>query len=242
MFKSTLVILFLVVVILACGIPIPDFESLSGSGNVVTREEAITGFDKLDVSQGFQVDVRQGDTFSVVIRVDDNLIERVRVAKEGNTLKIGLEPGRSFSLHNATLEADVTMPELTGLDLESGSHATINGLRSTKALDAKLSSGSHLQGDVDVGDAEFDISGGSHVTLSGSAGDLVIDASGGSHGKLADLAVGDANVKANGGSHVTVNPSGSLNAVAKGGSHVRYVGSPTLGTINADVSSSFKQE
>ncbi len=176
------------------------------------------------------------------IRIDDNLVERVRVAKEGNTLKIGLEPGRSYSLKNATLEVDVTMPELTGLDLESGSHATINGLRSTKVLDAKLSSGSHLQGDVDVGDAEFDLSGGSHVTLSGSAGDLVIDASGGSHGKLADLAVGDANVKANGGSHVTVNPSGSLNAVAKGGSHVRYVGSPTLGTINADVSSSFKQE
>jgi len=35
--------------------------SLTGSGNVVTEEKAITGFDRLDVSQGFQVDVRQGE-------------------------------------------------------------------------------------------------------------------------------------------------------------------------------------
>jgi hypothetical protein len=218
MIKLRIPVLFLVAVLMAgCGL----VSSLTGSGNVVTQEEAITGFDKLDVSQGFKVTVSQGDTFRVIIRVDDNLIEHMQVVKDGSTLKIGLKPGRSFRLENATLEADVTMPELTGADLAGGGH---------------------LGGDVETGDLTFNLSGGSHVTLSGSAGNLTVDANGGSHAKLADLAVVDAKVEASGGSHVTVHPSGRLDAVARGGSHVKYLGSPSLGTMDLDGSSFIQQE
>jgi len=217
MLKLRMPVLLLVAALLAgCGVAF-----LTGSGNVVTQEEDITGFDRLDVDQGFHVDVRQGEPTSVVIRANDNLIEEVRVVKEGSTLKIGLKPGSSYNLQNVTLEADVTMPVLAEADLWGGSH---------------------LRGDIEAGDVTFKLSGGSHVTLSGSAGDLTVDVEGGSHAKLADLQVIDAHVEASGGSHATVNPSGTLDAVAKGGSHVRYVGSPTLGTIDKDSSSSVKQE
>jgi hypothetical protein len=218
MFKLRISILFVIATLLAsCGVVSP----FTGSGNVVTHEEAITGFDKLKVSEVFQVEVSLGDTFSVVIRVDEELVEHLIVVKEGSTLKIGLQPGRSYNLENVTLEADVTMPELTGADLAGGSH---------------------LGGDIEAGDVTFNLSGGSHVTLSGSAGDITVDADGGSHAKLADLAVIDARVDASGGSHVTVNSSGRLDAIAKDGSHVTYLGNPTLGTVDTDGSSSFKQE
>jgi hypothetical protein len=228
MFKVSMLVLVAVAALLAgCGL-----GSITGSGNVITQEEAIADFDKLDISNGFQVDVSRGDSFSVVIRVNDNLVEHLQVAKQGNTLKIGLKPGRFYNLRDATLEADVTMPELTGLDLSGGSHVTLSGLISAKALSADLSGGSHLTGDVEAGDATINLSGGSHATLSGSAGDLTIDASGGSHAKLAELVVVDGDVEASGGSEVTVNPSGRLDADASGGSRVYYLGSPTLGKID----------
>jgi hypothetical protein len=217
MFKFRVLVSFVAVALLAgCGL-----TSLTGSGKVITQEETITGFDRLDASHGFQVDISQGDTFRVIIRADDNLIEHVQVVKEGSTLKLGLKPGTSYNLIDATLAAEVTMPEFSGAD---------------------LSGGSHLRGKIDAGSVAFDLSGGSHVTLSGSAGDLTVDAGGGSHAKLANLAVVNADVKASGGSHVTVNPSGTLNARASGGSHVRYVGSPTLGTMDESGGSSIKQE
>lgn len=190
-------------------------------GQPVTQEEAISGFDGLDVNQGFQAQARQADALSVVIRADDNLVEHVQVVKEGNALKIGLDSGRSYSLVKSTLEADHTMPELTG---------------------AILFGGSHLRGDVEAGDIAFKLSGGSHVTLSGSAGNLMVDVDVGSHANLGILAVVDANVSASGVSHATVNPSGRLDAAAKGGSHVKYVGTPFLGTMDADSSSSIKPE
>ncbi len=217
MFKFRMLVSFIAVALLAgCGL-----TSLTGSGNVATEEEAITGFDRLDVSHGFQVDISQDDAFRVIIRVDDNLLEHVQVVKEGSTLRIGLKPVTSYRLRDATLEAEVTMPEFAGAD---------------------LSGGSRLRGEINAGNVTFDLSGGSHVTLSGSAGNLKVEVSGGSHANLGNLKVINANVNASGGSHATVNPSGTLNADASGGSQVRYIGNPTLGTMDTSGGASIKQE
>lgn len=238
MFNLRMIATLVILILLAgCGL-----GSLTGSGNVVMQEEAFTGFDSLDVSHGFQVEVQQGESFSVVVRADDNLMDEVRIDKRGTTLVIGLVPSRSYGMINATLEAEITMPELTGIDQSGGSHVTLYEFSSAKALSADLSGGSHLKGEVDVGDATFEVSGGSWVTLSGSAVDLKVNASAGSHAELGELEVADANVDASGGSHITVNPSGTLDADASGGSHIRYLGSPTMGKIDADGSSSIKQE
>ena len=241
MIKSRILAVFLAVAVLA-GCTLPGQISLTGSGNMVTQEKSITGFDKVDVSQGFEVDIRQGDAFSVVISIDDNVVQYLRVLKQGRTLKIGLESLRLYDIQNVTMEATITMPELTGLDLSGGSHVAIAGFSSAKAVVVDLSGGSHLRGDIEAGDARFDLSGGSEVTLTGSAGDVTIDASGGSHVELADLSVADANVDASGGSGATVNPSGRLDADASGGSHVYYLGSPTLGRIDTSSRSSVERK
>ena len=238
MFKRRMLALLVIIVLLAgCSV---DF--ITGSGNMITQQEDFNDFDRLDVSHGFKVDVHQGDRFSVVIRVDDNLLDDVQVAKQGGTLKIGLKPGSNYSLQNVTLEADITMPELTGLDMSGGSHITINDFSIVNTLDVDMSGGSYLGGDVEAGDVTIELSGGSHATLSGSAGDLTVNASGGSHAKLADLAVVDAEIEVSGGSHATVNASGSLDVEASGGSHVTYLGSPTLGMIDLSGSSNIGPE
>ena len=59
---------------------------------------------------------RQGDTFCVVIRFDDNLVEHLRVIKDGDALRIGLKPNLPAILR-ATLQAEGAMPELAALDL-----------------------------------------------------------------------------------------------------------------------------
>jgi hypothetical protein len=215
---------------------------ITGSGNVVTKEENITGFDKVDVSNAFKVDIRQGDTFDVVIRIDDNLVQYLEVVKRGSTLKIGLKPGRAYNIRKATMEADVTMPELTGLELSGASQATITGFESARDLDVDVSGASQLWGDIKAGDAQFDVSGASQVTLSGFAGDVTIDASGASTADLAGFAVDDANVEASGASKVTLNASGRLDVDASGASHVYYLGNPTLGKIDTSGASSVNRK
>jgi hypothetical protein len=216
--KGTITIVFVVLVALLAGCTLAP---ITGSGKIVTREETFTGFDKLDVSHGFEVDVRQAEDFSVVIRVDDNVEKHLEVVKKGSTLQIGLKP--NLSLGRITLEAEITMPELTGLEMSGGCHGTVTGFESSKPL-------------------VLDVSGDGHATLSGSAGDVTIDASGGSDVDLSAFSVVDAKVEASGGSEVTVNASGRLDADASGGSRVYYLGSPTLGTIEESGGSSVRRK
>jgi len=214
--------------------------TITGSGEVVTQEEAISEFDKVDISQSFNVEIKQGESFSVLIRVDDNLVEHLNVVKQGSTLRIGLDPNRSYTIRNATMEAEVTMPELLGLDLSGNSDANVSGFESTKSLVVDLSGNSGLLGDIQAGDARFDVSGNSSVTVTGSAGSVSVDASGSSEVDLTDFPASDGTVNASGASTVIVNLSGRLDADASGSSDVYYLGEPTLGQMDTSGSSSIK--
>jgi hypothetical protein len=167
---TTLISLILVVMISACS------QITTGSGEIVTQEMDFTGFDKLDVSQGFNVEVNQGDDFSVIIRVDDNLVEFLQVEKVGDTLKIGLEGDRIYTTSN--LKAEVTMPSLTGLEASGGSDVTVSGTGEDITVDASGGSDADLAS-FSVVNANVVASGGSDVTINAS-GTLNVDASGGS--------------------------------------------------------------
>jgi len=233
--------LVLMVMSLGCAL-IPGSRTITGSGDLVTREEPITDFDRVDVSHAFHVDISQGETFSVVVRVDDNLVEYLEVVKQGNTLKIGLEPGQGYSVREATLEAEVTMPELAGLELSGASHGTVTGFKSTEAFDVNLSGASRLRGDIEAGDATFDASGASRVTLNGSARNVTVEGSGASQIDLSDFAGADAKVKLSGASTATVNPSGTLDVDASGASDVYYLGDPRMGNVETSGASSIQRK
>ena len=215
-----------------CTLPLGERQALKGSGNVVAREGSVSGFDQVKVSHAFRANIKQGETFSVIVRIDDNLVKYLEVAKRGRTLVIGLEPDMSFSLEAVTMEAEISMPYLNGLDLNGASRVTIGGFRSDKDLDVKLSGAGKLQGNIQAGDIRFDISGAGRATLRGSADDLRVDASGASKVDLGALEVGQAEVGASGASEVTVNVEGQLDVMASGSSRVHYFGSPTLETVS----------
>jgi len=203
MFRQIIIFILLMMILLSGCVPL----TITGSGNVVTQEEAISGFDKVDISHSFDVAISQGERFSVVIRVDDNLVERLHVVKEGSTLKIGLDPNRDYTIRNATMEAEVIMPELTWLDLSSSSHATITGFKSTKDLSVDLSSSSSLNGDIEAGDVSIDLSSSSEMGLTGSGGDVVIDIALSSELNLSEFSVANAMVEASSSSTVPLTPA-----------------------------------
>jgi hypothetical protein len=193
---------------------------LRGSGNVLTREMDLSGFSRLNVSHAFRVYLTQSDRYRVVISADDNVWDSLEVSKSGDTLRIGFEPG-ALSVQNVTLEAEISMPTLRGVD---------------------LSGATTLTGEMNTGDLDVDVSGASRITLTGSGGDLRLDVSGASRAELGQFAVGDADVEVSGASQATVNVEGRLDADASGASRIRYRGNPTLGRIDESGASSVERD
>lgn len=210
----------LVILPLLAGCGLLEEITVTASGNIVSIEEKLAGFDRVEVGQAFVVDITQDDIFQVAIRIDENLVPYLDVFKRGRTLEIGLDlRGRSI-LGRATMAAEVTLPALTGLDLSGASQGTISGFGATETLDIDLSGASSLRGDIEAGVARFQVSGASFLTLRGLAHNVFVDASGASTVDLADLVVADAVVEASGASRVTVNPKRTLDVDSSGAARV----------------------
>lgn len=200
-----------------------------GSGNLTTVEKPVSGFTQLEVHHGCRLDLRRGESYSVVIRIDDNLVDYLEVVQEGGRLRIGMKRGSYSNVH---LEADVTMPHLEELGLSGGSEAGLSGFSSESRVSLSLSGGSELRGDLDAGEVEFSLSGGSEIRLEGNAGDIRIHGSGGSQIDLGEFEARDVTIELSGGSEATVNVDGNLGGSLSGGSTVYYQGSPTLGSLS----------
>jgi len=214
-------LIFLLTFQLACAVSLPS--SKTGSGKIVTIEEAFSDFDSLDISHTFKVEVVQGDTYDVVLHIDDNFVDDLEIVQQGAVLRIGLKPDFRGGITNATLEAKITMPDLSGIEVSGASQAELRG----------FASNSPFAGEV---------SGAGSAELSGHGDGLTADVSGGSSVDLADYPVTDALIDASGASSVTVYVSGTLSASASGASSVQYLGDPTLGSIDISGASNVSPE
>jgi hypothetical protein len=216
-------------------------ERVIGSGRAVSETFDIRGFSRVDVSHAFDVKIVQGSSYRVVVRVDEELKPHLRVEKRGDTLIIGLKPMRRHNYRNVTMEAEVQMPDLRGVEASGATDIRISGFSSAKDFDADLSGASYLEGNITAQDVSIEASGASHVRLKGKAEDLRLDISGASSVDLESFPAEDAEIELSGASEADVELSGILDVDASGASHLYFGGNPTMGRVDLSGASSIKR-
>jgi hypothetical protein len=209
-----------------------DAIVIKKSGVLVTKEYPFTDFSQLEIGM-FDVEVRQGEGYSVVLEMDENVLDHVQVTQEGERLRIGLDPSETYNMDNIHMRAEITMPTLTGLTMGLVDDGEITGFQSEDALVIDLGKSS-LRGEVRAGDLEITAQVGCTVNLSGSAADVSVKAAVDSLVDLSELECENAVVIAEVSSQVTVYPTGRLDAEASA-SQVWYIGDPTLGEITSEL-------
>jgi len=119
----------LALLLASCTIDVPrsGLQTILGSGNKVTVEKDLSGFSKVAASSAFQVGITQSEDYSVIITVDEKVEPYLDVAVQGDTLRIAVKPGLTLSGGAFPLQAKVTMPRFTGLELSGATRATISG-------------------------------------------------------------------------------------------------------------------
>ena len=235
------IVLVMVVVLLTLGLLIGcGGIFVTGSGTPISETYNFSDFTEVEAHNGFQLEVTKSSTFNVEITIDDNVKEYLEVSKSGNTLRIRLTGNRVYS--SITFQANITMPELYGIELSGGSRASITGFNSSNDFSVELSGGSRVSGEITAADTDFNLSGGSRVDLAGSADDLVVNGSGGSQLDLENFSVANADIKLSGGGSATINLSGTLDVNLSGGSKVIYVGEPNMGDIDTSGGSTISKK
>ncbi len=201
-------------------------SSMSGTGNIISQEVKVADFTRIDMRGEFAAEIIQSDKFSVTVSTDDNLMNRIIVSREDETLKMTIgAPGNFFPTR---LKTTITMPRLYGLYLSREASATISGFQSTFNFDLKLAEGSSLNGYLESGITNFDVSGGSQVTLAGKALELILVASGKSKLNIGEYAANDARVNLKESSEALMNISGEFDVFLSDASKMYYLGNPVL--------------
>jgi hypothetical protein len=223
-----------------CGYLDP-YGAITGSGRTVVRNYEITGFDSIDAGSAFDVSISRFDLFKVSVTADDNLFDSIIVEKRGNSLYIGMKP-MSF-VGRPTLKATVSLPDLKRLSLSGASQATLTGVSSAGDVSFDLSGASIIYGQLTAkGIMAVNASGASQCSFTGSAGgDALINCSGASFVNLPEFTLTNTRVNLSGGSRATVNASGKLDVDLSGGSRLRYLGNPTVNTINVSGGSTIEK-
>jgi hypothetical protein len=212
------------------------------SGSTVTTQFDYTGFDALEVSSAFLVDLRQADSYSISVTVDKNFLSALQVRKVGNTLHVGFRPGFRLNFSRSRPQAAISLPTLTKLELSGACEARLGQFKSNDNLTLELSGASDAEGELAARNVTFELSGASHLTLRGSGRDLNADASGASAFDLEAFSVDNARVELSGASHGTVDTDGRLDLKASGASHLLYVGNPVTGEIDLSGASSLRKK
>jgi hypothetical protein len=135
----------------------------------VESEFPFSGFAKIEVNDFFTVEVRQGETYRVVVETEEALTPYLDIFVRGRKLHIGLKSNQTYHFENASQRAEVTLPTLTHAMVGNFSELRLIGMDTEDSLRLEVADHSLLQGSVAAGNLIVEIENHSSLNLSGSA-------------------------------------------------------------------------
>lgn len=179
-------------------------SSTTGSGVAATQSRDLPAFDSVELAGSNNVVIRVGGKQSVVVKADDNLLNRVTTRVESGTLVIGNTPGSLVT--KSPMSVVVGVPTVNELTLAGGGNIVVDGIEA-ESLTVTLS-------------------GSGNLTGSGTARLLGLTLGGSGNMWLSQLAADDVRAVLSGSGNVFVTASKSLDASIPGSGTIAYSGNP----------------
>jgi hypothetical protein len=202
-------------------------EDLQGSGKVTTKDFEVSDFDRLSFSGIGNIIITQGDTESLKVEAESNVIERLEISSGGKKLKIGFK--------NNFFNIIPTKPVnfyLSVKDLREISMSGVGSIKCDNLATDDLSIDSSGAGSVDMNLTttvlEVALSGAGKVNLAGQTQSQSIDISGAGSYSAKEFISKDCEVSISGLGRAIVNATDTLDVNMSGLGSVEYVGKPAV--------------
>lgn len=214
--------------------PVTAKKYITGKGKIVKQDRRVKSFDAIEFSSAFDIELTQGNSESIVIEAQENLMEHIIVEVVGGTLKVYTKGNLRNIKH---MKAYVSFKMLDRIELSGACDLIGINKFELKELDLDLSGACDLQINIDASEINLEASGATDIEIRGSAREMEIDISGASDINTLDLEVDDVVIDASGASTIKVFAKNDLRVDASGATTVRYKGSPSVNFDSSGVSS-----
>ncbi|HEY5463671.1 MAG TPA: head GIN domain-containing protein [Hanamia sp.] len=206
-----------------------SWQTIKGDGNVKKETRTVSSFTSLSSHGAIDVQIAYGNSNSISIEADENLLPYIETTVEGGILTI--EPKNKINLKSRSrMIVYVSMTKINSLKL-SGS-GNINGdgsfgndgkteIAISGSGNIKLSAGSFQ-------DLGLSLSGSGNIYLKGaSANDITASVSGSGNIDCSNISSNNVEAKISGSGNVKVNAQKSITAAITGSGNVFYKGGAT---------------
>lgn len=188
----------------------PGASANEGSGIPATQVRDVAAFGSVDLAGSNNVVIRVGEKQSVVVKADDNLLDRVTTEVRSGTLVIANTPG-SFTT-KSPMSVEIGVPSLDTLTLSGSGNIVVGG--------------------IDADSLEVSLPGSGTLTGSGTATRLGITVGGSGVVQFTRLVANDVRAVVSGSGSIFVTATKSLDASVSGSGAIVYTGSPQDVTKN----------
>ncbi len=228
-FAFTCVILTAAWILSACNLALNPVisSSVAGSGNVVVQDVPIGEIDSVMLSGLGDLTIRQGETESLTIEAEDNILPLLETKVTGGVLELSDKPNTSINsskgIHYTLVVMNLKQVSLTGMG-----NIAIDAL-TADALNLVLSgSGDVKMTDLQAGEVNLTLDGLGSIELTGQAESLTMKTMGSGDLKAADLKVKNASITIEGLGNATVQVSDTLEVNISGSGSLKYYGAPKI--------------
>ncbi len=205
--------------LVACSMSVDNNDggvAATGGGNA--RDYAINGFTAVKLTGSDDVDVRIGPAFAIHATGPAKVLDRLKIERDGDTLRVGRKNGTGFSWgSDKGARIAVTMPAIQAAAVTGSGDLTIERAAGDSFKASSTGSGGLSIEALDVKHGEFSLTGSGDINAKGRAATLVMSVTGS----------GDIDAKGVAASRATVSVlgSGSANATVNGAADVSSLGS-----------------
>ena len=201
----------------ACSTGGDDGPGIAPNGSGTVRSYAADGFSRIDLGGGDDVDVRAGTAFSVRAEGPADALDRLRIAKDGQTLEIGRKRNTwSFGSH-PRVKVYVTLPRLAEASIAGSGTMTVDRIEGGGFVADIAGSGDLNIATLATDALEVSIAGSGSVRAGGAVERLEANIAGSGSLDAAGLRATRATVSVAG--------SGSARAAVSGQAKVEMMGS-----------------
>ena len=200
-----------------------------GGGSTAARNFPVGGFERIEVAGPFDVNVTTGAQPSVSARGPGQLLEKMIVEVEGNTLKIRPERqrnwfGNGFRWNGPKAVVTVSAPNLSGAAIAGSGNMRVDRVGGRSFTGEIAGSGNLNIGELRVQDLRLEIAGSGEVSAAGQAAQARYEIAGSGDIRAGRVQSEQVRVEIAGSGNVEANARSTARVEIAGSGDVRVTG------------------
>jgi hypothetical protein len=200
-------------------------ETVKGSGELITEERQLPEFKTIKLKGIGRVSLTQGQTHSIGIQTDANIMPLIETEVRADQLVISQG---NYNLRPTTLEFNITVAHLKGIAISGAGDVIGKSRFVSDDFDARISGSGAMDLELDVVNLETAISGSGSMNLSGQTDRHDAKISGSGKINAFDMPAKNVSLQISGSGDCKINATEILHARISGSGDVFYKGHPRI--------------